>query len=126
MRAPVLILLAGLVAGTVHAQTAGSAATAEPAAGAPAASAPPAGGDTATDEPNDKRNQKAEHLHVEDAGSRVDEVRIGGQTQSITVQPKAGNMPAYEVTPSDGVRNRAKGFNEDTNQNPRVWKFGSF
>ena len=123
MRAPALLLLAGLVAGTVHAQTAGSAAVAAPAAAGQAA---PAEADAPTAEPNDKRNQKAEHLHVEDAGSRVDEVRIGGQTQSITVQPKAGNMPAYEVTPSDGVRNRAKGFNEDTNQNPRVWKFGSF
>lgn len=122
MRAPALLLLAGLVAGTVHAQTAGSAAQATPAAG----QAAPAGADASAAEPNDKRNQKAEHLHVEDAGSRVDEVRIGGQTQSITVQPKAGNMPAYEVTPSDGVRNRAQGFNEGTNKNPRVWKFGSF
>ena len=121
MRAPALLLLAGLVAGTAHAQTAGNVAAPPPATATPAADA-----DTSTTEPTDKRNQKAEHLHVEDAGSRVDEVRIGGQTQSITVQPKTGNMPAYEVTPSDGVRNRAKGFNEDTNQNPRVWKFGSF
>ncbi|MCE1249163.1 MAG: hypothetical protein LWW82_00340, partial [Comamonadaceae bacterium] len=35
-------------------------------------------------------NQRAERIEVEDAGSRVDELRIGGQTQSITVQPKTG------------------------------------
>ena len=116
MRAPVLLLLASLAAGTVPAQPAGS----------PAAAASAAGEEAPAPEPLGKRNQKAEHLHVEDAGSRVDEVRIGGQTQSITVQPKAGNMPAYEVTPSDGVRNRSQGFNEGTNKNPRVWKFGSF
>ncbi|GAB2489911.1 MAG: hypothetical protein ACN6O3_00920 [Comamonas sp.] len=122
MRATVHLLLAGLLAaGTAQAQTAGSSAAAEPAA-----QAAPAPTESSADEPNSKRNQKAEHLRIEDAGSRVDEVRIGGQTQSITVQPKKGNMPAYEVTPSDGVRNRPQGFNDNANKNPRVWKFGSF
>ena len=51
-------------------------------------------------------NQTSERILVEDAGSRIDELRVGGQTQSITVQPKVGNLPEYEVQPSDGVRNR--------------------
>ena len=46
------------------------------------------------------QNQKIEHIRIEDSGARVDEVRYGGQTQSITVQPKA-NVPAYEVLPSN-------------------------
>ena len=50
-----------------------------------------------------RQNQKIEHIHVEDSGATVDEVRYGGQTQSITVTPKA-NVPSYEVLPNDGGR----------------------
>lgn len=46
---------------------------------------------------------RVEHIQVEDAGARIDEVRVGGQTQSITVQPKDG-MPAYQVAPKTGER----------------------
>lgn len=45
-----------------------------------------------------RRNQKVERITHEDAGSRIDELRYGGQTQSIVVQPKA-NVPAYEIQP---------------------------
>lgn len=49
--------------------------------------------------------QRIQRIVVEDAGSRVDELRVGGQTKSITVQPKTGNaLPPYEVRPSDGTR----------------------
>jgi hypothetical protein len=44
-----------------------------------------------------------QRIQVEDAGSRIDEVRVGGETQSITVQPKL-NVPAYEVLPSDAAK----------------------
>ncbi|MFZ4481393.1 MAG: hypothetical protein ACOYNZ_16040 [Rhodoferax sp.] len=54
--------------------------------------------------------QRAERIHVEDAGSSIDELRVGGQTRSIRVQPKGG-MPAYEVEPVSGERS---------------WKFLSF
>lgn len=50
-----------------------------------------------------KAQARIEHLHVEDAGARIDEVRVGGATQSITVQPKDG-MPAYQVAPKTGER----------------------
>lgn len=46
---------------------------------------------------------RVEHIHVEDAGARIDEIRVGGATQSISVQPK-GNMPAYQVAPKTGER----------------------
>jgi len=48
-----------------------------------------------------RENQRVEFIHVEDAGSRVDEVRSGGQTQRITVQSKVGGAPAYQVQPSN-------------------------
>ena len=44
---------------------------------------------------------RIEHIRVEDAGARIDEVRVGGETQSITVQPK-NDMPAYQVAPKTG------------------------
>ena len=58
-----------------------------------------------------------ERLHSEDAGSRIDELRVGGETQSITVQPK-NNMPAYEIKPQD-ARNPAS-------SGARVWNFLKF
>jgi hypothetical protein len=50
-----------------------------------------------------KVQPRIEHIHVEDAGASINEVRVGGATQSITVQPK-GNMPAYQVAPKTGER----------------------
>ena len=77
-------------------------------------------------EQKDKRvEQRTERIHLEDQGSTVDELRIGGQTRSITVQPAAGNMPSYEVLPSDGVRNRAQNGAESTT-GPRVWNVMKF
>ncbi|MDO8318854.1 hypothetical protein [Rhodoferax sp.] len=67
---------------------------------APAAAAP-----NATVQPDSpgKVQPRVEHIHVEDAGASIDEVRVGGATQSITVQPKGG-MPAYQVAPKTGER----------------------
>jgi len=80
-----------------------------------------------TPQPPDRRvEQRIEHIRVEDGGSRVDEVRYGGQTQSITVQPKA-QVPEYEITPTDGARRRPAardGAESDTGQ--RVWKVLGF
>ncbi|MCA3238034.1 MAG: hypothetical protein ACK5RC_11290 [Curvibacter sp.] len=50
--------------------------------------------------------QKIERIRHEDAGTRIDELRVGGQTQSITVTPK-GKAPAYEVAPESNNRNPA-------------------
>jgi hypothetical protein len=52
------------------------------------------------------RNQKIERLVHEDAGSRIEEVRYGGQTESITVQPKAP-VPEYQVEPPSLSRTQA-------------------
>lgn len=75
-----------------------------------------------------RHNQRIEHIVVEDAGSRVQELRVGGQTQSITVQPKTGTpLPAYEVRANDGARARPGNFNESDSINaPRVWNLRQF
>lgn len=61
----------------------------------------PAGPPAAQREPQaaGRNNQRIERVRIEDAGSRVDELRYGGETQSITVQPKT-NLPEYQVQPS--------------------------
>lgn len=118
MRAVTLLLLVGLMAGPVLAQN----------------SAPPSAPDTKAEgsslsreeRQEGRRNQRTQRIEVEDGGSRVQELRIGGQTQTITVQPKTGNMPEYEVQPSDGgVRNRSRSDGNDTN-GARVWNVLKF
>lgn len=73
-----------------------------------------------------RRNQKIENIHVEDSGAKVDEKRFGGQTQSITVQPK-GNVPGYQVLPNDGGRDRDGSAETSSGGNgPRVWNVMKF
>ncbi len=113
MRAAPLLLLLSLAASPVLAQNPPASAV-QAAPDAPEQRAPQ----------SDKNNQRVERIRVEDEGSRVDEVRIGGQTQSITVTPKVGDMPAYEVQPSDGARNRNRNSSDTTG--PRVWNIRKF
>ena len=47
--------------------------------------------------------KRTERILIEDAGSRISELRVGGETKIITVQPKGG-MPAYEVKRDSGDR----------------------
>ena len=57
-------------------------------------------------QPSDARkNQKVERIHNEDSTTIIDEVRYGGETKSIVVQPKGG-LPEYEITPTDNARTR--------------------
>ncbi len=76
----------------------------------------------------DRRTQRVQRIVVEDAGSRVDELRVGGQTQSITVQPKTGAaMPSYEVNARDGARAQPGNLDvSDSVKAPRVWNLGRF
>jgi hypothetical protein len=73
-----------------------------------------------------RKNQKIERIHVEDAGNRIDELRVGGQTQNVTVQPKA-NVPAYELQPSDLARSRPADSREGfSGRKQRVWNVFGF
>ena len=74
----------------------------------------------------DSRTQRVEHIQHEDASNRVNELRVGGETRSISVQPKSG-VPAYEVRPADpsgtGASSREAG---PGSAGPRVWKMLQF
>ena len=84
--ARLLLLLACLASATVYAQA---------PAQLPAPDAAPA---------KKVPDQTIERIRHEDAGSRIDELRVGGETKSITVQPK-GDAPAYQVAPDSNNRN---------------------
>lgn len=56
--------------------------------------------------PTGATEQKIERIRHEDAGSRIEELRVGGESKSITVQPK-GDAPAYQVAPESNNRNPA-------------------
>jgi hypothetical protein len=70
--------------------------------------------------------QRIEHIHHEDSGSKVDEVRVGGQTKNITVQPKA-RVPQYEIVPTDGTHAPpAQRQGSESTTGPRVWNVMKF
>ncbi len=83
--------------------------------------------DAATPAPPGRPDQRIERIQIEDAGSRIDELRVGGETKSIVVSPKDG-MPAYDVLPGGANRNLTRGErgNGTTTGGTRVWKLLDF
>lgn len=47
--------------------------------------------------------KRTERIQIEDSGAVIDELRVGGETKTITVQPK-GRLPTYQVEPTSGER----------------------
>jgi len=119
MRAVHLFLLLGLTASPLLAQT-------------PPPVAPQGNADQRTQLANPApldgpKNQRTERIRVEDEGSRVNELRVGGQTQSITVTPKASSMPGYEIQPTEGTRARpTQREGAESSSGPRVWNVLKF
>lgn len=76
--------------------------------------------------PKGRPDQRIEQIRTEDTGARIDEVRVGGQTQSITVAPKA-NVPEYEIQPTDGARARpTQREGAESGTGARVWNLFKF
>lgn len=74
------------------------------------------------------QDRRIEHITIEDRGARIDELRYGGEPQSITVQPLNSVMPAYEIVPQNGARARPQGERDSASGNAgqRVWKLFGF
>ena len=72
-------------------------------------------------------DQRIQHIEVQDADVRINELRVGGETQTITVKPSNG-MPAYEVVPANGARNRTIDGRDggQGSVGSRVWKLFNF
>ena len=72
-----------------------------------------------------RTDKKIERIRTEDAGTRIDELRVGGETQQITVQPKTGGA-AYEVKPAEGARGSAPAAASNDTNGSRVWNVLKF
>ena len=110
---PALLLAGALSAtGTVLAQT------------TPASTKPDAAGAALEERRGD---QRIERIRIDEAGSRIEELRVGGETRSITVSPK-GNMPPYEVIPASANRAPSSGERNSNSASggTRVWKIFGF
>jgi len=119
MRALYLLLLLGIASGNALAQNSSQTA--------PQGTTDQREALSNQEQTSGRSNQRTERIQIEDAGSRVDELRVGGQTQTISVQPKTGNLPAYEVQSPDGARSRAGSNNgAETTTAPRVWNVLKF
>ena len=69
-------------------------------------------------------DQKIERLQYEDSGARIEELRVGGQSQAVTVQPKLP-VPAWQMlregaAHSGGVNDSAQ------SRRARVWNLLNF
>lgn len=83
--------------------------------------------DEAAAEP-DKTEKKIERIRIEDDATRIDELRYGGETQSIQVQPKFG-APQYQVVPRDAARQRQEVGRDNSGigtSGQRVWNVFGF
>lgn len=70
---------------------------------------------------------KVQHIVIEDEGSRIEELRVRGTTQRITVRPKVGTTQSYEILPGDGSRDLSDGASTTRGAaGKRVWHVLSF
>ena len=70
-------------------------------------------------------DRKVEHLATQDKSVTIDEVRVGGQTQSIEVEPSNDKLRPYQVQPD----NADAGINDKSNTKGltnRSWKLFDF
>lgn len=63
----------------------------------------------------------------EDDSNRIEETRVRGQTQKVTVQPKNSKLPGYEIIMGDGGRDlSASPGSARTAVGQRVWNVIKF
>ena len=105
-----------------------AAGVAQPEAPAPAASGPSAGlpARPGPDAPGrEPIEPNVQHIVIEGKNTRVEEVRVRGQTQSITVKNK--DAPAYEIVVGDGSRDMSSDAGAQKGAaGQRVWRLLSF
>jgi len=67
--------------------------------------------------PESKPEPQVLHQVAEDDHVRIEELRVRGLSQKITVQPKIPGMPAYEIVPPSP----GKAPGQDPKAGQRVW-----
>lgn len=64
---------------------------------------------------------------LEDDHTRIEELRVRGQTQKVTVQPKNSKAPAYEIIMGDGSRDLSPNASSTRGAaGQRVWRLLDF
>lgn len=73
--------------------------------------------------PNARAEPEVKHSVVEDDKVRIEELRVRGQVQRITISPKASGVRPYEIVPPDPGRDASqnKGLSGQ-----RLWQMFSF
>jgi len=69
---------------------------------------------------------KVQRTVIEDDGARIEELRVRGQTVSITVEPKRGRAPAYQIVPTDAAHDTSTPLTRNGLAGQRVWSVMSF
>ena len=99
---------------------------AQPAAAAAAAQPAPAAEATQA-APGRSGEPVVQHTVIDDGGTRIDELKVRGETQRITVTPKVGPAQGYEIIPAGGARNMSDGASSTRGAaGKRVWHVLSF
>lgn len=107
-----------------------AAAEAAPAVATPDAVAPPPDAAPAarmaasSPQPKERPEPNVQHIVIEDDSAKIDELRVRGTTQHITVTPKVGKVEikSYEIIPTDGTRDLGPGANTSRGAaGRRVW-----
>ncbi|MDI4634200.1 hypothetical protein J7U46_14170 [Pelomonas sp. V22] len=69
---------------------------------------------------------KVERIVLEDDSTRIEELKVRGQTQTAKVTPKDSKLPSYEIILPDGSRDMSSGSTTRGAAGKRVWKLFSF
>lgn len=80
---------------------------------------------TATPAPPTVVEQRTERIQHKDAGSQIDELRIGGETRRIDVSTQT-NLPAYQVTPPSANEAPASGGQRTGSGGKTSWRMFNF
>ncbi|MDN3920693.1 DUF2782 domain-containing protein [Roseateles violae] len=91
----------------------------------PTAPPPPKPGWTVL--PDEVPEAKVDRRVIEDDSTRIEELRVRGETRKITVQPKKGSAPAYEIIVGDATHDLSPGANTTRDLvGKRVWRVMDF
>lgn len=70
---------------------------------------------------------QVQQIVLEDDHTRVEELRVRGQTQKVTVQPKNSKAPAYEIIMGDSGRDLSASAGSTRGAiGQRVWRLLDF
>jgi hypothetical protein len=79
------------------------------------------------DSPPERGEPNVKHTVIEDKGSKIDELKVRGQTQRVVVTPKVGITRPYEILVAPAGRDPFDGTGgARTAAGKRVWTIGNF